>query len=116
MSVLLVLISPRPVLIGRVFEFFDATAQAAHELRDFAASKQKQYDEDNQNDLCRPDGSHAVDFGSKFVEKNASPAHMEQTNPKAESESAGHVVNQTNASFAYRPKNPHATSYKRPLL
>jgi hypothetical protein len=67
-----VVILPLAVFLCRVLEFLHTTAQTAHKLRDFAASEKQQYHEDNQNDLCRSNGSHPVDFGAKFGEKTSS--------------------------------------------
>jgi hypothetical protein len=67
-----VVILPLAVFLCRVLEFLHATAQTAHKLRNLAASEKQQYHEDNQNDLCRSNGSHPVDFGAKFGEKTSS--------------------------------------------
>jgi hypothetical protein len=73
-SPFVVLILPFAVFLCRVLEFLDPAAQTAHELRDLAASEKQQDNEDNQNDLCRSNGSHPVDFGTKFGENERSRA------------------------------------------
>ena len=60
------------VVLGRILELLDATAETAHELRNFAASEQQENDQNDQNDLSRSNGSHPMEFVTKVGEKRPS--------------------------------------------
>ena len=106
-----VVILPLAVFLCCVLEFLHATAQAAHEFRNFTASKKQQYNEDNQNDLCRSNGSHPVDFGAKFGENNSSQdkekAKVRQM-PVSPHKITGHI-RQATLSISRTPPNLAAT-------
>ena len=59
------------VVLSRVLELLDATAETAHQLRNFAASEQQENDQNDQNDLSRSNGSHPMEFVTKVGEKEA---------------------------------------------
>jgi len=56
---------------GRVFEFFHALAEAAHEFWNLSAAKKQQNDQSNEKDLSRTYGTHGVKIWDEVLKSEA---------------------------------------------